>query len=124
LLEGINDIGMSPNRESPITADEIIAGYQQIIIRAHARGIKIIGATLLPYEGAGYYTEAGNTVRMLVNDFIRESGEFDGVIEFDKAVQDPSNPNRIRADFTEDNLHPNDIGYAAMAKIIDLDLFR
>lgn len=124
LLEGINDIGMSPNRESPISADEIIAGYRQIITRAHAGGIKIIGATLLPYEGAGYYTEAGNAVRMAVNDFIRESGEFDGVIEFDKAVQDPANPNRIRADFTEDNLHPNDSGYAAMAEIIDLDLFR
>jgi len=124
LLEGINDIGMSPNRESPTSAEEIIAGYRQIITRAHARGIKIIGATLLPYEGAGYYTEAGNSERMAVNDFIRDSGEFDGVIEFDKAVQDPNNPNRIRADFTADNLHPNDIGYAAMAEIIDLDLFR
>ncbi len=124
LLEGINDIGMSPDRESPISAEEIIAGYRQIITRAHAGGIKIIGATLLPYEGAGYYSEAGNRVRMAVNNFIRESGEFDGVIEFDKAVQDPANPNRIRADFTEDNLHPNDIGYAAMAAIIDLDLFK
>jgi len=124
LLEGINDIGMSPRSGPLISADQIIAGYRQILARAHARGIRVIGATLLPYEGAAYYTEEGNRVRLAVNAFIRNSGEFDGVIEFDKAVQDPANPNRIRPDFTEDNLHPNDIGYRAMADIIDLDLFR
>ncbi len=124
LLEGINDIGMSSGNGTLIGADQIINGYRQIIARAHARGIKVIGATLLPYEGAVYYTEAGNRVRMAVNDFIRTSGEFDGVIEFDKAVADPDNPNRIRPDFTEDNLHPNDIGYQAMAQIIDLGLFK
>ena len=124
LLEGINDIGMSSRTDNPISAAPIIAGYRQIIARAHARGIKIIGATLLPYEGAAYYTDAGNQVRMEVNNFIRNSGEFDGVIEFDKVVADPANPNRIRADFTEDNLHPNDAGYRAMADSIDLNLFR
>lgn len=124
LLEGINDIGMSSRGGELISADQIIAGYRQVIARAHARGIKVIGATLLPYEGAAYYTEAGNAVRMAVNDFIRNSGEFDGVIHFDRVVQDPVNPNRIRADFTEDNLHPNDAGYRAMADSIDLDLFR
>jgi lysophospholipase L1-like esterase len=123
LLEGINDIGMSARSAQPIEADQIIDGYRQIIARAHARGIKVIGATLLPYEGAAYYTEAGNQVRVEVNHFIRSSGEFDGVIEFDKAVQDPANPNRIRPDFTADNLHPNDAGYRAMAEIINLALF-
>lgn len=124
LLEGINDIGMSSRAGELISADQIIAGYRQIIDRSHARGIKIIGATLLPYEGAAYYTDAGNSVRMQVNDFIRNSGEFDGVIEFDSVVQDPANPNQIRPDFTEDNLHPNDAGYRAMAESINLDLFR
>jgi lysophospholipase L1-like esterase len=124
LLEGINDIGMSARTGELINADRIIAGYRQIIARSHARGIKVLGATLLPYEGAAYYTDAGNRVRMEVNDFIRNSGEFDGVIEFDRIVQDPANPNRIRSDLTEDNLHPNDAGYRAMAESIDLGLFR
>lgn len=124
LLEGINDIGMSSRSGQQIGSAEIISGYRQIIARAHARGIRIIGATLLPYEGAAYYTEAGNQIRREVNAFIRDSGEFDGVIEFGEAVQDPANPNRIRADYTADNLHPNDSGYRAMAEIIDLDLFR
>ena len=124
LLEGINDIGMSSRTAALVSAEQIIAGYRQIIARAHARGIKIIGATLLPYEGAAYYTDAGNRVRLQVNEFIRNSGEFDGVIQFDTVVADPANPNRIRPDFTEDNLHPNDAGYRAMADSIDLDLFR
>ncbi|MEQ8953854.1 MAG: SGNH/GDSL hydrolase family protein [Gammaproteobacteria bacterium] len=124
LLEGINDIGMSSMAGESISAAAIIGGYRQVIARAHARGIKVIGATLLPYEGAGYYSEAGNAVRRSVNDFIRNSGEFDGVIDFGPAVADPANPNKIRADFTEDNLHPNDAGYKAMADSIDLDLFR
>ncbi len=124
LLEGINDIGMSSMGGELVSADAIIAGYRQVIARAHARGIKVIGATLLPYEGAGYYSEDGNRVRNVVNDFIRNGGVFDGVIDFGPAVADPANPNRIRADFTEDNLHPNDAGYKAMADSIELDLFR
>jgi lysophospholipase L1-like esterase len=107
-----------------ISADEIIAGYRNIIVRAHARGIKIFGATLTPYEGAAYYTEAGEIERQAVNRFIRTSGEFDGVIDFDRVVQDPNNPGRILPSFTQDNLHPNDAGYKAMADAIDLDLFR
>lgn len=122
LMEGINDIGMSPSGNL-ISAAEVIAGYKQVIARAHARGIKIIGATLTPYEGAAYFTPEGNLVRQQVNAFIRNGGEFDGVIDFEKAVQDPANPNRILPEFTEDNLHPNDAGYAAMAQIVDLDLF-
>lgn len=123
LMEGINDIGMSPSDEL-VSATEIIAGYRQVIARAHARGIKVIGATLTPYEGAAYYSDAGEAVRQEVNAFIRGGGEFDGVIDFESAVQDPSNPSRILPDFTEDNLHPNDAGYSAMAAVIDLSLFE
>ncbi len=125
LMEGINDIGMSSSGDAQLTsADEIIAGYRNIIARAHARGIKIFGATLTPYEGAAYYTQAGEIERQAVNQFIRTSGEFDGVIDFDSVVQDPNNPGRILPSFTQDNLHPNDAGYKAMADAIDLDLFR
>lgn len=124
LMEGINDIGMSARSDSPTGADAIIAGYKQIVSRAHARNIKVIGATLTPYEGAAYYTPQGEEVRQAVNDFIRHGGVFDGVIDFEKAVQDPANPARILPSFTADNLHPNDDGYKAMADIIDLNLFR
>lgn len=123
LMEGINDIGMS-SASKLISAEAIIAGYRQIIARAHADGIEIIGATLTPYEGAAYYTPEGEVVRQAVNAFIRDSGEFDGVIDFEKAVQDPSHPSRILPAFTEDNLHPNDIGYKAMADIVDTSLFQ
>ncbi|MEX0617407.1 MAG: SGNH/GDSL hydrolase family protein [Pseudohongiellaceae bacterium] len=124
LLEGINDIGMSSRSGELVTAEAVIAGYRQIIARAHADGIRVIGATLLPYEGAAYFTEAGERVREQVNEFILQSGEFDGVIEFGPAVADPSDPDRIRASFTSDNLHPNDEGYAAMAEAVDLSLFE
>ena len=124
LLEGINDIGMS-SREGPLVkAQNIINGYRQIIARAHARGIKIYASVLLPYEGAGYYSAEGNVVRQEVNNFIRNSGEFDAVIELDKPVADPANPNRLRPDYTRDNLHPNDEGYAAMASVVPLELFK
>lgn len=123
LMEGINDIGMSPDGEL-ISAQQVIAGYKQIIARAHASGIKIFGATLTPYEGAAYYSPAGELVRQEVNAFIRDGGAFDGVIDFDKAVQDPANPARILPAFTEDNLHPNDAGYEVMANAIDLSLFE
>ena len=123
LMEGINDIGMSPSG-SLISAAQVIAGHRQIIARAHASGIRVIGATLTPYEGAAYFTPEGELVRQEINAFIRRGDEFDGVIDFEKAVQDPANPSRILPEFTEDNLHPNDAGYEAMANIIELDLFE
>jgi len=122
LMEGINDIGMSTSG-SLISAAEVIGGYRQVIARAHAGGMKVIGATLTPYEGAAYFTPEGELVRQEINTFIRSGGEFDGVIDFEKAVRDPANPSRILPEFTEDNLHPNDAGYAAMAQIVDLGLF-
>jgi len=124
LMEGINDIGMSSRSGTLISAEAIISGYRQIIARAQARGIKVIGATLTPYEGAAYYTPEGEQVRQTVNAYIRSGGEFDGVIDFEKAVQDPANPIHILPGFTADNLHPNDDGYKAMADVINLDLFR
>lgn len=125
LLEGINDLGMSVAApEQEVNALEVIAGYKQIIARAHANGIKIIGATLTPFEGAAYYTAEGERKRQAINEWIRTSDEFDGVIDFEKPVQDPANHTRLLPSYTTDNLHPNDAGYEAMAAAIDLSLFE
>ena len=127
LLEGINDIGRvnapTPSPEAPTTED-LIAAYRQFIDRAHAHGIKVIGCTLTPYEGAGYAREAGETIRAAVNDFIRKGGAFDGVVDFEAATRDSAEPRKIRAAFDPgDHLHPNDAGYEAMANAIDLTIF-
>ena len=94
VLEGINDIGVARNNPSP-SADDLIAGHKQLIERAHARGLKIYGATLTPFEGAGYFTPEGEAKRQALNDWIRTSGAYDGVIDFDAATRDPSAPTQV-----------------------------
>jgi lysophospholipase L1-like esterase len=130
LMEGINDIGHSTSAglpEQDVTADQIVAGMKQIIARVHARGAKIYGATLTPYEGTifhGYYQPEGEAKREAVNNWIRK-GDFDAVIDFDAVVRDPDHPNRIRAEYdVGDHLHPNDAGYRAMGEAVDLKLFE
>ena len=84
----------------------------------------MIGCTILPYEGAGYFREAGETIRQAVNEWIRTSGVYDAVVDFDKATRDPANPRRLRPEFDPgDHLHPNDAGYRAMAEAVDLRIF-
>jgi lysophospholipase L1-like esterase len=130
VLLDINDIGFSgipAFMDQAVSADDIIAGHKQIIERAHARGLRIYGCTLTPFEGtfAGYYTPAGEVKREAVNQWIRTSGAYDAVIDFDKAVQDPGHPTRILPAYDSgDHLHPNDAGYMAMANAIDLSLFN
>ncbi len=128
ILEGINDIGQGfregATEDNLVTADELIAGYQELIDRGHTAGLTVIGATLTPYEGAGYYSEAGEAVREQLNEWIRTSGAYDGVVDFDAAIRDPENPKRIRPDYTRDNLHGNNDGYQAMADAVDLKLFQ
>jgi lysophospholipase L1-like esterase len=127
LLEGINDIGngTAPNSPNPVTAEWLIWGLRQLIDRAHAHGIKVIGGTLTPYEGAGYYREEGEKIRQAVNTWIRTSGAYDGVVDFDAATRDPASPGKLRAEFDPgDHLHPNDAGYRAMAEAVDLRLFK
>ncbi len=131
LLEGINNIGLPGAFGFPdqvVTAEDIIAGHKQIIVRAHERGLTAIGCTLTPFEGTifpGYYTPAGEVKRQAVNAWIRSSGAFDAVIDFDRAVRDPAHPTRILPAYDSgDHLHPNDAGYRAMANFIDLSLFR
>jgi lysophospholipase L1-like esterase len=125
VLEGINDIGREASTPAEaVTADELIAGYKQIIERAHAHGVMVIGCTLTPYGGAGYQRETGEAVREAVNNWIRTSGAYDAVVDFEAATRDASDPKKFRAEFDPgDHLHPNDAGYQAMADSIDLALF-
>ena len=128
VLESINDIGTlhDPNRpDYHLTAEDLEQGLAQIVARAHDHGIKVFGATLTPYQGAGYYTDRGEQIREAVNTWIRTSGAFDGVIDFDKATRDPDHPLRYQPAYDSgDHLHPKDAGYAAMANSIDLSLFH
>jgi lysophospholipase L1-like esterase len=127
VMEGINDIGNGTaglGNSPPVTANDLIQAHRQIIDRARMHGIKVIGATLTPFEGAGYFREEGETIRQAVNQWIRTSGAYDAVIDFEAVVRDPASPRRIKPAFDPgDHLHPNDAGYRAMAEAIDLKLF-
>jgi lysophospholipase L1-like esterase len=124
VLEGINDIGFPES----VAAEEIIAGQLQIIARAHAMGLKVYGGTLTPFKAflpGIYYTSEREAKRQAVNQWIRTAKAYDAVIDFDKAIREPSDPATIRAAYDSgDHLHPNDTGYRAMADAIDLSLFR
>ncbi|QRV17719.1 SGNH/GDSL hydrolase family protein [Haloterrigena salifodinae] len=126
LLEGINDIGAGTGAGSEtLTAEDLIDGYQQLIRRAHAKGLRIIGGTLTPMKDNPHYTPEGEEIRQTVNEFIRTSDAFDGVVDFDEAIRDPDNPERMLPKYDSgDNLHPGDVGYEAMAEAVDLSLFR
>ena len=131
VLEGINDIGhagtSAPDSET-VSAEEIIAGLKQMVERAHEHGVKIFGGTLTPFAGTvfpGYYTAEKDVKRKAVNEWVRTSKAFDGVVDFDKAIRDPSDPDRMLAAYDGgDHLHPSDAGYKAMADAIELSLFR
>jgi len=137
LLEGINDIGFAGAKmdgqyladpTETRSAQDIINAYRQLISRAHVRGVRVIGGTITPCEGIkipGYYSDAKEWVRETVNNWIRTSGAFDGIIDFDAIVRDPDHPTRLLPKFaSKDHLHPNDAGYKAMADSIDLNLFQ
>ena len=124
LMIGINDIGNS-SATNPVSADDLIAGYRQVIARAHEKGIAVYGATLTPFEGAGYYSPEKEVVRQAVNNWIRSSDEFDAVIDFDRVTRDPAHPTRFLPAYDSgDHLHPNDLGYQAMGNAVPLELFR
>ena len=129
VLEGINDLGLGA--QNPPTAADIIAGHRQLIERAHAHGLKVIGATLLPFEGAnltpfpGYYSPEKDARRQAVNDWIRTGKAYDGVVDFDMALRDPSRPSQLLPQFkADDNLHLTDAGYQAMANAVNLALLK
>jgi len=124
IMEGINDIGIARSNPAP-TAEDIIAGHKQLIERARARGLKVIGATLTPFEGAAYFTPEGEAKRQAVNRWIRTSGAYDAVIDFDQITRDPAAPTRFLPAYDSgDHLHPGDAGYKAMGEAVDLALFQ
>jgi lysophospholipase L1-like esterase len=119
VLEGINDLGTRA-----AAAQDLIDAYEQIIARTHARGIKVYGATLMPCDGSTYFNAELEAARQEVNTWIRESGRFDAVIDFDAATRDPRRPARL-SDAADggDHLHPGPEGYRIMAGAVDLGLF-
>ena len=125
ILEGINDIGtLERDANDHTTAADLILALDQLVERAHTHGILVIGATLTPYKGAGYYSDTGEAVRKAVNEWIRTSHTFDGVVDFDAAVRDPDHPGTFLPKYEHgDHLHPDDAGYKAMGDAIDLKLF-
>lgn len=128
VLESINDIGRLHQLRDPddaVTAEELEQGLRQLAERAHEHGIKVMGATLTPYGGAGYSSQKGEQVREAVNNWIRTSGTFDAVVDFDKVTRDPQNPEQFNPEYDSgDHLHPNAAGYRAMGSSIDLKVLE
>jgi lysophospholipase L1-like esterase len=126
LLEGINDLGHYPDGKT--TAAEVIRGMRHLVSHAHRAGLRIIGGTILPFKDTtlpDYYSPAKDVERQKINQFIRTSGAFDGVIDFDRVMRDPADPLKLRAVYDSgDHLHPNDAGYRAMGQAVDLRLLR
>jgi lysophospholipase L1-like esterase len=129
VLEGINDIrgfaGPGAARQEPTpSAADITRGYRQLIERAHALGLRIYGATLTPFAGSNGWSADDEAKRQSVNEWIRASGAYDAVIDFDAVVRDPKEPTKLQAPYDSgDHLHPSDAGYRAMAEAIDVKLF-
>ncbi|MFG2643696.1 SGNH/GDSL hydrolase family protein [Streptomyces sp. NPDC048370] len=129
LLEGINDFGGSlPNdiaAPTPeVSVERLVAGHRELIRQAHAKGIRVIGTTLTPIKGSFYDTPAVEAKRDAFNDWVRTSGAYDAVVDFDRAVADPADPDRMLPAYDSgDHLHPGDAGYRAMAQALDLDAF-
>jgi len=140
IFEGVNDIGQRfgpppppGGRSGPggltldqpqIDVGQMIAGFQQLIARAHARGIKVIGSPIGPYKGASYWTEQGEVARLAINDWIVNGGAFDGVVRLDTAFADPADPAAMREGYhMGDHLHGSDAGLRAVGESIDLALF-
>jgi lysophospholipase L1-like esterase len=131
VLEGINDVGMLarmedvPKNDHDTWVRRMIAGYEQIIERAHTNGIEVIGATILPFVGSNYYHPgpASEADRQALNEWIRAPGHFDAVIDFDKVTADPQHPDQLLPAFDSgDHLHPSPAGYNAMADSVPLSL--
>jgi lysophospholipase L1-like esterase len=132
VMIGVNDFGVQhrDGEDSPAARQRLLGDMQealrQLLARAHARGVSVIGATLTPYAGSGYYRPgaANEADRQAFNRWIRDAAGFDGVIDFDAALRDPERPDRLRKDLDNDGLHPNMAGYQAMADAVPLELLE
>ncbi len=119
---GINDIVYASGTALSEMRDDLVAGYRQLIARAHARGVAILGATLPPMAGFVYYTAARESARQAVNSWLRSANEFDTLVDWDMVLRDPAAPTRLRSAYnSRDWLHPNDVGYQALANAVPLD---
>ena len=132
LFEGVNDLGgltrngEVPSSEHAAEVKRVLAAYGQIILRAHAHGLRVFGGTITPYVGSDYYhpDSLSEADRQTVNAWIRAAGHFDAVIDFDSVVRDPQHPERLLPAFDcGDHLHPSPAGYRAMGEAIPLSLF-
>ena len=132
VFEGVNDLGglartgEVPAAEHAALVQRVLAAYQQIIVRAHAHGLKVIGATITPYVGSDYYHPGplSEADRQAVNQWIRAAGHFDAVVDFDKVVGDPQHPDRLLPAYDcGDHLHPSPAGYKAMGEAVPLSFF-
>ncbi|KAF5353813.1 hypothetical protein D9758_010579 [Tetrapyrgos nigripes] len=124
IFEGVNDIGTSTAENASVVGDQLIQAYKQIVTRVHTNGLPIFAATITPFFGNAYFTPEHEAQRLRMNDFIRNSGLFDSVVDFDKAIRDPTNPQRINPPFdVGDGLHMNPAGYKVLAETFDLSLF-
>lgn len=125
ILIGVNDLGQTPDAEAALAvADGLIEAFSEMIDKAKAQGIKVYGAPILPFGESFYDAPHKQPARLKVNDWIRNSGKFDAVIDFDLALADPENPGVLLPDVhTGDFLHPNEYGYRLMGEFVDLNLF-
>jgi len=126
VLAGVNDIGAARDERSALAvADSLIIAFRELIAQARAKGVRVYGATILPFGGSFYDGPGREEARQRVNRWIREGGEWDAVIDFDLALRDDASPSRLRPDGDEgDHLHPSPAGYRLMAETVDLRLFR
>lgn len=124
VFEGVNDIGgVNSSAAATTTANNLIAAYRQMIVKAHTNNIRIYGATILPFNGNGYYNQYSESCRKTVNLWIRTTGNFDGCIDFDKTMRNPLDTTRLVSTYQNDGLHPDAAGYKKMGESIDLNLF-
>ncbi|MEV7000065.1 SGNH/GDSL hydrolase family protein [Streptomyces sp. NPDC093982] len=130
VLLGLNDIGFSETDEQPtykpapvLEAGELIAGHRELIRQGRAAGVRVIGATLLPFGGSDHWGERAAKVSHELNEWIRSSGEYDAVVDLNRALADPADPDRLRPSYDfGDHLHPNDAGYEVMAEAVSTAL--
>lgn len=127
VFEGINDISLHGQTDSadPLTPEDLIAAYKQMVAKAHSFGIRVVGATITPQEGTRLGTPHADEVRNAVNQWIRTGGGFDAVVDLDAALRDPGHPSRLKSDFDSgDHIHINDAGNEAMANAFNLAVFK
>jgi Lysophospholipase L1 and related esterases len=124
VFEGVNDIGgVRSAAAATTTANNLIAAYKQMIVKAHTKNIRIYGGTILPFKGNSYYNQYSEVCRNTVNQWIRTKGNYDGCIDFDKTMRNPQDTTRLVSTYQNDGLHPDAAGYKTMGESIDLNLF-